>query len=87
MCCKRRYPSKRSAIEANRTAGFRLRAYTCSDCSGYWHVTNADKSGAPIFQEPRRSSRRRTPLASKLAPARTLAELEEIARQKRAPFR
>lgn len=38
---KRSYPSKRSAREAMRSAGNRIRVYPCSHCHG-WHTTKEE---------------------------------------------
>jgi hypothetical protein len=40
-CGKRRHPSERSAMEANRTNGQSLRAYYSPACR-CWHVSKAD---------------------------------------------
>lgn len=42
-CGKRCYDNERRAKEANRTGGFRVRAYFCRDCRAF-HVTNGEKS-------------------------------------------
>ncbi len=89
MCCKRRYLSRRAALMAHRRAGYRVRAYnSCPDCAGYWHVTNSDKNGPPMYtSRPGRRRRRKRAVAEQLAPVLSLEELQEIARRKREPYR
>ena len=80
-CTKRGYKSERSAMEAHKHAGYRLRAYLCPHC-GNWHTTNAEKGEplGPQVSHTRRSPKRR-PMG--LAPEMTLAEVEAIAARMR----
>lgn len=82
MCGKKQYGSESAARAALANASFRFRVYPCDDCRGQWHGANADKS---TFQwegdiSGRSRIRRTNP---SLAPVRSLAEVEELARKMR----
>lgn len=83
MCSKRPFGSVHAARQAHNGASFRFRAYPCDECGGsVYHVANADKS---TFQwegdiSGRSRIRRTNP---SLAPVRSLAEVEELARKMR----
>lgn len=83
MCRKKPYCSRSAVLAAHRSAGFRYRAYQCPECSGLWHLTNADKSD--FHWEPRLEGMhhvRRSGVLG-LAPVRSLEELEAIAARMR----
>ena len=81
-CAKRRYRSERSAIEAHRLAGYRLRAYLCPRCNG-WHTTNADKNPRSYEPPPAHAKHRLRNQPAALAPVLSLSELEAIAAERR----
>lgn len=47
-CGKRVYEGKKSARDAHRKAGFRIRVYWCRWCCG-WHVAADDKSDKNLY--------------------------------------
>jgi hypothetical protein len=85
-CGKRRFGSACAARRAHQGAGYRVRAYRCSSGAG-WHVAASEKAGAhaPLHEAPA-SKRPQSSRRPSLAPVRTLAEVEAIAREKRHYF-
>lgn len=80
MCQKRGYQSERAARQAHQSAGWRFKLYKCHECRGLWHMANGEKSER--FRVHRVSRSLRSSLG-KLAPARTLAEVEAMAARMR----
>jgi hypothetical protein len=78
-CGKRLFASACAARRQHSRAGFRIRTYACPEHKG-WHVANADKRRAiePSLGHRVRSRERA------LAPVRTLAEVEQMAAERRA---
>jgi hypothetical protein len=79
-CGKRLFASACTARRLHSRASFRLRVYECPERKGWHVVANADKRRA---LEPSLGHRRKH-RDHALAPVRTLAEVEQMAAERRA---